>query len=91
MVQIRTEEECLKLLALYQPVAVGLRTIISVLKINTSLERMADFGCHMAKRTINTAQLPRPPKEVVFDFTPMKKIVLSIIHLSLLSTDLMWT
>lgn len=78
--EIRTEEECLKLLALYQPVAVDLRTIITVLKINTSLERMADFGCHMAERTISTAQLPRPPKEVEFDFTPMQKNVLSMIH-----------
>lgn len=78
--EIRTEEECLKLLALYQPVAVDLRTIISVLKINTSLERMADFGCHMAERTINTAQLPLPPQEMVFNFAPMQKEVLSMIH-----------
>ena len=61
--EIRTEEECLKLLALYQPVAVDLRSIISVLKINTSLERMADFGCHMAERTLNTAQISLPRKK----------------------------
>lgn len=78
--EIRTEEECLKLLALYQPVAVDLRTIISVLKINTSLERMADFGCHMAERTLNTAQISLPPQNEVFDFAPMQKEVLSMIH-----------
>ena len=38
------EEECLKILALHQPVAVDLRRIASVLKINTDLERMADLA-----------------------------------------------
>lgn len=78
--EIRIEEECLKLLALYQPVASDLRALISVLKINTTLERMADFGCHMAERTINTARLPQPANDAVFDFVPMQKTVLSMIH-----------
>src|SRR6266404_3182355 len=38
------EEECLKILALHQPVAVDLRRIASAMKINTDLERMADLG-----------------------------------------------
>lgn len=78
--EIRIEEECLKLLALYQPVATDLRTLISVLKINTSLERMADFGCHMAERSLHTANLPQPPPDAIFDFAPMQKTVLSMIH-----------
>ena len=44
----RIEVECLKVLALYQPVARDLRTVVSFIKINSSLERMADFACHMA-------------------------------------------
>ena len=48
--EIRIEEECLKTLALYQPVASDLRTVAAILKINTALERMADFGSHIAER-----------------------------------------
>src|SRR5438270_13561603 len=36
------EEECLKMLALHQPVAVDLRRVAAVLKINTDLARMSD-------------------------------------------------
>src|SRR3979411_2814798 len=38
------EEECLKILALHQPVAVDLRRTAAALKINTDLERMADLA-----------------------------------------------
>src|SRR5438874_6550571 len=38
------EEECLKVLALHQPVAVDLRRVTAVLQINTDLERMADLA-----------------------------------------------
>src|ERR1700674_4519126 len=44
------EEECLKMLALHQPVAVDLRRIVSALKINTELERMADLAEEIAER-----------------------------------------
>jgi phosphate transport system protein len=46
----RIEEECLKILALHQPVAVDLRRIASILKINTELERMADLAVNIAER-----------------------------------------
>jgi phosphate transport system protein len=41
--EVQVEEECLKLLALYQPVASDLRYIVSVLKINGDLERIGDL------------------------------------------------
>ena len=41
--EIQMEEECLKLLALYQPVAGDLRFIVAVLKINANLERIGDL------------------------------------------------
>src|SRR5712671_4462398 len=44
------EEECLKMLALHQPVAVDLRRISAALKINTDLERMADLAEDIAER-----------------------------------------
>src|SRR5262249_6755386 len=52
------EEECLKILALHQPVAVDLRMIASAMKINTDLERMGDLAEDIAERAI---QLARPP------------------------------
>jgi phosphate transport system protein len=54
----RVEEECLKMLALHQPVAGDLRRIAAALKINTDLERMADLAEDIAGRAI---WLSRPP------------------------------
>ncbi|MGH7168778.1 MAG: phosphate signaling complex protein PhoU, partial [Gemmataceae bacterium] len=53
------ENECLKMLALHQPVAVDLRRIIAALKINTDLERMADLAVNIAERALSLAELPR--------------------------------
>ncbi|MER3415156.1 MAG: phosphate transport system regulatory protein PhoU [Gemmataceae bacterium] len=50
------EEECLKILALHQPVAVDLRRIAAILKINTDLERMADLAVNIAERAHAFAQ-----------------------------------
>src|ERR1700693_1606283 len=52
------EEECLKLLALHQPVAVDLRRITAALKINNELERMADLAEDIAERALHLASLP---------------------------------
>src|SRR5215471_12946140 len=52
------EEECLKMLALHQPVAVDLRRIAAALKINNELERMADLAEDIAERAAHLAQLP---------------------------------
>ena len=52
----QVEEECLKILALHQPVAVDLRRITAALKINTDLERMGDLAEDIAERAIQLAQ-----------------------------------
>jgi phosphate transport system protein len=57
----RIEEECLKMLALHQPVAADLRRIAAVLKINTDLERMADLAVDIAERAVCLAELPSLP------------------------------
>jgi phosphate transport system protein len=53
--EVEVEEECLKILALHQPVARDLRLLIAVIKINNELERIADIAVNIAKRvqTIN--------------------------------------
>jgi phosphate transport system protein len=53
------ENECLKMLALHQPVAIDLRRIIVALKINTDLERMADLSVNIAERALDLVELPR--------------------------------
>jgi phosphate transport system protein len=47
---VRIEEDCLKILALYQPVAIDLRRIATVLKITAELERVADLGVNIIER-----------------------------------------
>jgi len=48
--EVDVEEECLKILALHQPVAVDLRYIVGVLKLNNDLERIADLAVNMAEQ-----------------------------------------
>lgn len=67
--EIEVEEECLKLLALYQPVATDLRFIVAVLKINSDLERIADKSVSIAKRARFLSD--REPVDVPFDFSGM--------------------
>lgn len=55
-VEVEMEEECLKLLALYQPVANDLRLIVSVLKINNDLERIGDHAKNMAELVLQMTQ-----------------------------------
>ena len=53
--EVEVEEECLKILALYQPVAADLRFVVSALKINNDLERMGDLAKNIAKRVAQLA------------------------------------
>ena len=55
------EEECLKLLALHQPVATDMRWLITVVKINNDLERMADLACNIAERSKSLEMFPLYP------------------------------
>jgi phosphate transport system protein len=59
--EVQIEEECLKILALHQPVAVDLRFIVVVLKVNNDLERMGDIARNIAKRAGYLAEQPHVP------------------------------
>jgi phosphate transport system protein len=50
--EVDLEEDCLKVLALHQPVAIDLRFIVAVLKINNDLERIGDLSVNMAERAL---------------------------------------
>jgi len=53
--EIRIEEECLKILALYQPVAGDLRKVITILKVNNEIERVGDLAVNIAERVFDMA------------------------------------
>ena len=67
--EVEVEEECLKILALHQPVAVDLRFINAVTKINNDLERVGDEAVNIAERVANIAG--KPPVEVPFEYSTM--------------------
>jgi phosphate transport system protein len=48
--ELEVEEDCLKILALHQPVAADLRYVIAALKVNNDLERMGDHAASIASR-----------------------------------------
>ncbi|NLK07859.1 MAG: phosphate signaling complex protein PhoU [Firmicutes bacterium] len=56
--QIDIEERCMSLIALQQPVARDLRTIMAILKITTDLERIGDHACNIAELTLRIGEEP---------------------------------
>lgn len=50
--EVGLEEDCLKILALHQPVATDLRVIVSVMKMNNDMERIGDLAVNIAERAL---------------------------------------
>ncbi|SMC97699.1 phosphate uptake regulator, PhoU [Desulfocicer vacuolatum DSM 3385] len=78
--EIEVEEECLKILALYQPVATDLRFLVAVIKINNDLERIADYAANIARRFETSAQAP---DKFRYDYTAMADQAGKMLKLSL--------
>ena len=70
--EVEIEEECLKVLALHQPVAGDLRFLIVVLKVNNDLERMGDQVVNIAERVSFLADKERVVADL--DFVAMGDI-----------------
>ena len=79
--EVEIEEECLKILALHQPVAVDLRFLAATIKINNDLERIGDEAVNIAERVMILAK--RPPMEFVFDYAPMAEKTQKMLGMSL--------
>ena len=85
--EVLIEEHCLKTLALHQPVAVDLRWIATVVKINADLERIADLACNITERAQELhqyANFPIPdqvPRMVRSAMTMMKKALDAFVDL----------
>jgi len=79
--EVEVEEECLKVLALYQPVAIDLRFIVAVIKINNDLERIGDEAVNIAERIQSIAKYPNISFH--FDYTDMAEIAAAMLKQSL--------
>lgn len=78
--EIEVEEECLKTLALYHPVAADLRLITAVIKINNDLERIADYAANIARRFQISGQ---SSNSFQYDYTAMAEQAAKMLKLSL--------
>src|SRR5665647_667846 len=81
--EIRVEEECLKILALHQPVARDLRLIVSIIKINSELERIADIAVNIAKRILTINKCKTADFVFILDYTTMAAKALEMVKTSL--------
>jgi phosphate transport system protein len=79
--EIDIEEECLKIFALHQPVAIDLRYLVAVLKINNDLERIGDLAQNIARHTLQI--LSEPSSGNPFDFQDIYSRVQSMLKRSL--------
>lgn len=79
--EVEIEEDCLKILALHQPVAIDLRFIIAVLKINSDLERVGDLAVNIAERAVYLAT--HEQIDIPFDFASMAAKVQKMLNNSI--------
>jgi phosphate transport system protein len=81
--EVHLEEDVLKALALYQPVASDLRFLVVALKINNDLERIGDLACNLASRAEYLVQLKKV--EIPFNFELMSEKVTQMVKNSIQS------
>jgi len=79
--QIDIDERCFTLLALFHPVAVDLRTIVSALRINTDLERVGDLAVNIAEAA--QRYVKHPPVKPLVDLPRMGDLALTMLRESL--------
>jgi phosphate transport system protein len=77
-VEVEVEEECLKLLALYQPVTQDLRFIVACIRLNSDLERIGDLAVNIAERAVYLASVAEP-SEKPLDVGSMGRLVRSML------------
>ena len=79
--EVEVEEECLKVLALHQPVAIDLRFLVAVIKINNDLERLGDQAVNIAQRVVSIAKHQKPV--FYFDYSDMVEKAAAMLKMSL--------
>ena len=78
--EIEVEEDCLKILALHQPVAADLRYVVATMKINNDLERIADLAVNIAERAKSLSSHRRV--HVPFDLPAMLEATVLLVQKS---------
>jgi len=78
---IEVDDRCFKLLALHQPMAADLRTIVAAVKINTDLERVGDLAVNVAEA--GKRYLQHPPVKPLIDIPRMGDIAMVMLRDSL--------
>jgi len=85
---LKIEKDCEKFLALYTPVAVDLRFIMAVLKINGELERIADHAYNISKYVVEEDLKIAPHLFKVFEFDKMYETIDSMMdHITFAYTE----
>ena len=79
--EVQVERLCLDVLALHQPVALDLRFVVAVLKINNDLERIGDLAKNIAKRVLFLAR--ELQVNVPDEFQPMAAVAQRMVKHSL--------
>lgn len=82
-IEVEIEEDCLKILALHQPVASDLRFLITVIKVNNELERIADIAVNIANRVSAIDKSPSYALVKDMDFSGMSGVVVKMLKMSL--------
>ncbi len=77
------DNACVRVIALYQPVAVDLRQVMAVDHLIVELERLGDLAVNVAEEALNLEELP--VKELHRDLARMTKMVQRMIRDSLRS------
>jgi phosphate transport system protein len=75
---VQLEEEALQLIALYQPMAIDMRTIACCLKMTTDLNRIGRYGKDIAKVTKEI--YPGPHIKKIISIPQMNEIVCKMIN-----------
>jgi len=76
--EIDIEERCIKLLALQQPMARDLRSIMAALKISNDLERAGDHAVNIAGSTVRLAD--QPMLKPLVDIPRMANLATAMLH-----------
>jgi phosphate transport system protein len=70
--QLEIDDRCFKLLALQQPMAIDLRTIVAAVKINSDLERVGDLAVNIAEA--GRRYIGHPPPQTLVDLPSMSDL-----------------
>jgi len=78
LLEVAIDDDCIKFLVTRQPAAVHLRLVLSLLKINTDLERIGDLSTNVARETIRLEG--RPLLKPLVDIPRMASIAIEMIR-----------